>query len=246
MPRARAEFAAIPGHELATPREPYTIGRHCSVPDAPMTSTFLPPYVDRLADLGQLLVGEANLAILRRQLPPTLTDYCRDTVARSGLQVRTILRAPQIATADLLPGLPASPGRDALADDVGALLRWFWSAFAPQQVGLRLIAVPGEMCRRFHVDYVTVRLLTTYTGAGTQWVADGDVDRSQLGGDAADDESLLLRRAGAIENLAPGDIGLLKGEAWPGNRGRGAVHRSPPASATPRVLFSLEPIQHAH
>lgn len=44
----------------------------------------------------------------------------------------------------------------------------------------------------------------------------------------------------AIERLATGAIGLLKGEAWEGNEGRGLVHRSPAPGDHPRLVLALE------
>lgn len=188
------------------------------------------------------MFGRENIAVLRRRLSPELQTFCADTLTQHALQVRVVLDAPHVDVATLLPDVPDSPARAAFLADVDHLLRWFWQCFTPRQVGLRLLTVPGDMCRRFHVDYVRVRLLTTYAGAGTQWVADADVDRTHLGSDTADDLRLLLRRSDAIATMQSGDIGLFKGEAWPGGHGKGAVHRSPPPQGT-RVLFSLEPIE---
>ncbi|WP_280109885.1 DUF1826 domain-containing protein [Azospirillum sp. B506] len=46
--------------------------------------------------------------------------------------------------------------------------------------------------------------------------------------------------------MSAGDVALLKGEGWPGNRGRGLVHRSPPAapSGAPRLLLCLDHDEH--
>lgn len=41
----------------------------------------------------------------------------------------------------------------------------------------------------------------------------------------------------------PGDVVLLKGEAWPDSVGRGAAHRAPAASgASPRPALTLDPL----
>jgi hypothetical protein len=73
-----------------------------------------------------------------------------------------------------------------------------------------------------------------------------DVDRRFLGHTAqgaSDESSGVLRPRALIHAAVSGDIVLLKGERWPGNRGRGAVHRSPLANTTrPRLVMTLDPL----
>ncbi|MET0403973.1 MAG: DUF1826 domain-containing protein [Cystobacter sp.] len=58
----------------------------------------------------------------------------------------------------------------------------------------------------------------------------------------AEDSELLLP-GGSVRAASTGDLVLLKGEAWPDNQGRGAVHRSPTASTdTPRLVLTLDPL----
>jgi SAM-dependent methyltransferase len=93
------------------------------------------------------------------------------------------------------------------------------------------------MCPGFHVDRVGIRLVCAYVGPGTEWLPEPQVDRVALGRR----EPGGVLRLGAPARLAIGAVGLLKGEAWPGNEGRGAVHRSPPVAAGERrVLLTIE------
>jgi hypothetical protein len=52
----------------------------------------------------------------------------------------------------------------------------------------------------------------------------------------------IVRRGSGIRCSGPGDVVLLKGELFDGNRGRGAVHRSPPIEATGerRIVLTLD------
>jgi G3E family GTPase len=51
----------------------------------------------------------------------------------------------------------------------------------------------------------------------------------------------LIRSASDIEQLACGDVALLKGERWEGNANAGLVHRSPAVTAgTRRLLLTLD------
>ncbi len=55
-----------------------------------------------------------------------------------------------------------------------------------RRVGLRLRVLDKAMCPRFHVDHVPVRLITTYAGVGSEWLAEGAMDRRQLGSPTAE------------------------------------------------------------
>jgi hypothetical protein len=76
----------------------------------------------------------------------------------------------------------------------------------------------------------------------TEWLDHADVDRARIGhaaGGLPDTESGLIRSGAQIQQMRRFEVGLFKGEAWEGNLGRGAVHRSPAGGAR-RVLLTLE------
>lgn len=106
----------------------------------------------------------------------------------------------------------------------------------PDAVGLRLHLLRGTMCPRFHVDRVPVRLLCTYQGIGTEWLPEGKVTRAKSSAPLPDQ----LVGAGDADRLATGAVGLLKGEAWECNEGRGLVHRSPEPGDQPRLVLALD------
>lgn len=109
------------------------------------------------------------------------------------------------------------------------------------RIGLRFCVTRGQPCPRFHVDRVGLRLICTLRGPGTEWLDAADVDRRLLGTRGADDATSGVLRPGArIRRLQAFDVALFKGEAWPGNAGRGAVHRSPPPDGTWRAMVTLD------
>jgi hypothetical protein len=144
----------------------------------------------------------------------------------------------------LVAALPASPERDALADDLGAIVERFIALCGADRPHAHLEVLDDDGCRRFHCDYVGLRLLTTYFGPGTEWLPDSAVNREALvpSGVPPDEanEAIVRDRAG-IRRARPGDVIALKGEGWPGNAGRGAVHRSPAVEAAGgrRLVFKL-------
>ncbi|MCX9148427.1 DUF1826 domain-containing protein [Erythrobacter sp. WG] len=118
----------------------------------------------------------------------------------------------------------------ALAEDTAGLARLFCDALALARFELRLEVVRSDSCRKFHADYVTARLITTYVGEGTDWLDHADADRV-----AAGEEPFRINRLDAF------DVGLFKGKL---GAGRPAIHRSPPIVGTrggARLLLVLNP-----
>lgn len=107
------------------------------------------------------------------------------------------------------------------------------------QVTLRLEALTEVACPRFHVDQTRLRLLCTYRGHGTEWLPPALVDRHALAAGMPNDQ---IADPSQVRALEPFWIGLFKGERFPGNAGRGQVHRSPAVAdgEPPRLLFCLD------
>jgi len=126
--------------------------------------------------------------------------------------------------------------------EIAVLAELLCSLTGGSQLGLRWQIADKAMCPRFHSDRTTLRLVCTYRGAGTEWLDEQDVDRQAAGQPRARGAWPSLERPGAtIQGAAIGEVVLLKGDAWPGNRARGAVHRSPPvAPGSSRLLLTLD------
>jgi hypothetical protein len=119
---------------------------------------------------------------------------------------------------------------EALIADAARLAELFCAAMDLARFELRLEVVRTDSCRRFHADYVTARLITTYVGEGTQWLDKADAERLAAG-----------QEPQRINSLAPFDVGLFKGKLA---TERPAIHRSPPIAGTPggaRLLLVLNP-----
>lgn len=117
-----------------------------------------------------------------------------------------------------------------LTDDVARLAALFCAAMELATFELRLELVRTDSCRKFHADYVTARLITTYIGEGTDWLDEADAARV-----AAGEEPQHINR------LAAFDVGLFKGKLATETP---AIHRSPPIADTPggtRLLLVLNP-----
>lgn len=109
-------------------------------------------------------------------------------------------------------------------------------------IGIRWEIARKATCPRFHFDRTTLRLVSTYRGQGTQWVDERDVERPACAGIPRQERwPDLVRKEACIRGAREGDVVLLKGDLWPGNAGRAAVHRSPPVDPGPgRLLLTLD------
>jgi len=121
---------------------------------------------------------------------------------------------------------------EALITDAALLARRFCAAMDLSQIELRLEVVRTDSCRKFHADYVSARLITTYAGAGTDWLDDSEVSRIAASGGEPE----------RINRMVAFDVGLFKGKLA---TERPAIHRSPPIAGTgaARLLLVLNPVQ---
>ncbi|UEM07833.1 DUF1826 domain-containing protein (plasmid) [Skermanella rosea] len=202
-----------------------------------------------MADLERIRCPGVTVAILERPLPSDLAGaMARPVHLRrfAGIRLETTARRARAELAGALAeaglnGAPVrdAPVRDALVRDVARLADVFAGITGAATLRVRLEPVPGDGCKYFHADSVGIRLLCTYRGPGTWWLPDDAVERPALG---SGDNAAVVRDPARIQVLGAGHVALLKGDAWPGNRGRGAVHRSPPADrgAGPRLLLSID------
>lgn len=185
-----------------------------------------------------------NLVIWQRSLGKELIAHVAHCIAENprlnlekGIAANAIYEDINFALAPL--GF-----NEELTENIASLVDMFCCLFDLKRAGLRLKVLEQAMCPRFHVDWVPCRLVTTFSGTGTQWIPHDKVDRTKLGTGSngmPDDKSGLYRDASAIQVLSTGDVALLKGEGWEGNEGAGLVHRSPPNNANEkRLLLTLD------
>ena len=180
--------------------------------------------------LARIAEDDCNLAIWQR---PAFADFA-PLVAGAPEDLRLTCN-PASLPAMLAEGL-AQGGygggaalHAALIADAAQLAQLFCTAMGLASLELRLEVVRTDSCRKFHADYVTARLITTYVGEGTDWLDEADAARVAKG-------SAPER----INRLAPFDVGLFKGKLATDHP---AIHRSPPIAGTgaARLLLVLNP-----
>lgn len=203
-----------------------------------------PAFSDDISGLTQIYNYGVNFAVWQRALEPELAQAVETLLAhQTGFSMSDIV-TPENVTQALERSLPDVSGRDVLVRDIALLVDAYCCLFDCDTAGLRLTQVDRAMCPRFHVDQVPCRLITTYAGPATEWLAESDLNRQKLGRGSnglPDSRSGLIAADATIQQISTGDVALLKGERWEGNEGRGIVHRSPGVEAgQQRLLMTLD------
>lgn len=189
--------------------------------------------VDEIADLVAVVEDGVQVCAAPHPLDGGIATYLESPRCQGTWQGTETVRAGARPLADFLP---PGPDRDSLLAHLALLTEVLVELLDCPAVGLRFTRVDRAMCPFWHTDRVTLRLLCTYRGPGTQWLADQTIDRAAL-------PAMREAKLSFVESQ-PGDLVLLKGSAWPHNAHLGAVHRSPavdPASPG-RTLVTLDPL----
>ncbi|MEO1652562.1 MAG: DUF1826 domain-containing protein, partial [Bacteroidota bacterium] len=114
-------------------------------------------------------------------------------------------------------------GFDLLLQDIKELLEAFADISQETDFSIYWAIVENGMCRRFHTDANTFRLLCTYAGPGTQWVKPENInqDRAHCPGNE------MIIDMQKIEQTKPFEVVILKG-ALQKHCSQPLLHRSPP------------------
>ncbi|MEQ8290916.1 MAG: DUF1826 domain-containing protein [Roseovarius sp.] len=187
--------------------------------------------VRRPEDLDAIWQAGVAAALWHRTPLPTFQQWLDGLHPDHLPSARVVLRPAAVrnAVASLChgAGTPPGPERDMLVDDIAALADIFAALSGAPYLRLRLDRVSGNACGRFHVDAVTVRLICTYRGTGTEYGAGqgGDVPRE-------------------VFNAPTGAPLLLRGKLWPARGTSELLHRSPPVEGTgeTRLVLVLDPV----
>ena len=182
-----------------------------------------------VAILDDILDRHCNLAVWERPPIPGIGALIQRAQRDLRFSTDCDTLSPNLAAKLAQARYAASPLLDAMIDDIGELATLFSGLASARRIELRLEVVTTDSCRKFHADYVTARLITTYAGRGTQWLDHSDAARAGKGIEPRN-----------IRALQTGDVGIFKGKMATDEP---AIHRSPPISGTgeKRLLLEINP-----
>lgn len=201
--------------------------------------------VRSIRELKQIERKGIELCVWRRRPDPALASFVSSHLLDETFDLRATGSAGVTTVDRLLEGLPNYDSRILLRDDIVNLAEAFAEAVKVRCLDFRLERIDDDMCRRFHVDHYTCRLLCTYAGPATQWIENADVIRERLGSQGRNfphPDTNMIRPNGRIRRLRTFDVAILKGDLWNDGESLGAVHRSPPIKRrkAKRLLLKID------
>ncbi len=217
-------------------------------PPSPTLDAPYPRHVratDAAVGAGAILDPGVNLWLWRRDLDADVVDAAAQAAAHAPHSTRVVtpIDDRHAAIDRMLEAhhTPAGPARTRLAQDMASLAFLFARVSGLARVQVRLDAAVSEACPLFHVDSVPLRLLCTYVGAGTEWLADADADRDELGlqGRSITRANTAIRGDAHVRRVPSGWVAICKGRRF-GDATAGVVHRSPDPAGVPRLLLVID------
>lgn len=204
----------------------------------------------RLADSAgvfeQLFEEQVQVCIWRRAPDEILRAYLERSVRSDAWERRmeVSVREPSLdeKVHRLLEGFEEGLGRVRWATELLCLIDLFAALSDTQRVGVRMVATSRCTCPRFQTDTAALRLVCTWVGEGQEWMAREDGVAMAMGSMSASNGSPVAGRThfgATVHRMDTFAVAVFKGEGWPGNHGRGAVHRSP-QPADWRVWVALD------
>lgn len=191
------------------------------------------------AVLDSLEQPDITLALWTRPLPDAIAQGLDATASQAlpeldheGQPDEVIARAE---AAIARSGLACRQTKSWLLADIDGLVHRLGRVAGYGHVHARLMCVTRDACRYFHVDAVPMRLMCSYLGPGTQWVAPSVAGPECIGPSGT--ERLLADRE-VIQQVQTGAVAVFRGRTGPRHT-RPLVHRSPPIEATRTRRFVL-------
>lgn len=192
-----------------------------------------------LVSTDDLAHPECSLVSWHRSIPGDVTLRL-EAWSRDDSRFECTLSQPAAPRAALW-GLPPST-RHWLERDFLTLTQRLFDLPGTREVTFKFGVVASDQCRKFHVDYLRYRLITTYVGPGTEWLPNAEVNRQVLRDPPEDADvanARIIACPTAVQCAVAGDVLLMKGARHA--HGLGLVHRSPPIEnrGGPRIVLVL-------
>jgi hypothetical protein len=169
--------------------------------------------------LDQIHDSSINIAIYEREIIPISNEI--ETLLNQSIEIRV---SGDVAL--IIQTVQKELGHfELIKNDIVSLLHLFTSVTKVKSFRLLLAPVKTNMCTRFHTDINDLRLLCTYSGPGTLWLEEDNVNREAL--DAFGDNECIVLDDKKIKQVNVGAVVILKGAIYPCEGTKAIVHRSP-------------------
>ena len=194
--------------------------------------------------LSEIYQDDVNIAIWQNGLSAQTQDEAKQLIFDEGKLNLEIAAGPNDVITQLVSKHEGLSNTEHLNQHIQKLVDMFCTLFELKRAGIRLSILDQAMCPKFHVDKIPCRLVSTFSGPATQWIAHQDVVYSKLGKasfNVSDDISGIYTDVLHIQTMRTGDVALLKGSNWQNNEMSGLVHRSPQQTENEkRLVITLD------
>lgn len=180
---------------------------------------------------AEIKAPDCPAVIWQRTLDPALQNWL-DQLSVAQLPKARVIIDPENISETLEEvcdgaGTPDCLERQMWMDDVIGLAGSFVALASARYLRLRLDVVTTNACKKFHIDYLSARMVCTYRGRGTQYgyAHEGAVPQE-------------------IFHVPTGAPLLMRGKHWPNTPSSILMHRSPPIEGTgeTRLVMVFDPI----
>lgn len=204
-------------------------GIHSSI----FSNAVLTDDTDVLNDIHQ---SNKNIAILRRTIPDLKEDILQ--LLHQDIEIRASGSLEEIV--EHLANSSILKETIPIYKDILNVLKLFQTIIPCSSYRLFIGTVSSNMCRKFHTDINSLRLLCTYSGPGTLWVPEDYLDRKQLTAKSSNED--IVTDPAFIQQVDTGHIAILKGAVYPKEGTKAIVHRSPTIeeSGQKRLLLRID------
>lgn len=186
--------------------------------------------------LKEILQEELNMVIWEREISQEIKLYTEFLSKKDVFEINSTYSHLD----SLFLKLPSKNhvGYGFFCQDIRFISELFKNILKSQNLKIQLSVVNKVQCPKFHVDFVKLRLLCTYTGHGSHYLENENVNRNELGLGV---NSKVPKSSDQVKEVSKFAVSILKGEAFKNNQGKGVVHRSPLIEENQkRVILKIE------
>ncbi|HCZ37812.1 MAG TPA: hypothetical protein DHV26_17970 [Cytophagales bacterium] len=182
--------------------------------------------INHLVDFPLILHKRTNLVYMKRELDSDILRYADLLFQHNFSGINCVIAQPALVSVvnDELDKIGLhTVGKIKLREDIINLSQQFFQVTKAINLRLILKVVANDGCAKFHTDAYALRLLCTYAGRATEWIADEYVNRNKLITGTNED---IIKDFSKVQAMQPFEVAILKGETQQTGT-KGIVHRSP-------------------
>ena len=182
-----------------------------------------------LSALMDIHKEEKNIAIYQRDISPLHKTL--HNLEDQSIECRAIGSITEITETLDTYFSDHLPKSKVLQNDIIDLLYRFQEVAKVDSFRIYFATIDNDMCRKFHTDINTLRLLCTYVGPGTLWLSDEIADQDP-------DQDFIHEED--IYQVETGNVLILKGALYP--NAKAVMHRSPSieSKGSRRLLLRID------